>query len=125
MQIKIEEKQGVEEWRIVIKERFGFDTARACVAAVRARPWNRQARLVFDLTDAEHLESSGLGAMLLLVERMPSAVRPEIRFRGAGILAVLQVAHMERHFDLVPVGGLAALGGLPQKSRASVPKSKA
>jgi hypothetical protein len=121
MRITIQESQGIERWRIAIQGRFGFDIARACVAELKKRPWSGKAQIVFDLVDAEHLESSGLGAMLLVVERMPRRIRPEIHFRDAAILAILQVAHMERHFDLVPVGAVHPILHAQDSSKPSSP----
>lgn len=109
MRIHILENEGIEEWRIAISGCFGFEVARACVAEMRARPWTGRARIVFDLSEVDHLESAGLGAMLLVVERMPSRARPAIRAAQAQVWGVLQVARMERHFDLLPVGRLRGL----------------
>ena len=106
MQLKVREDQGIEEWCISIKGSFGFDAARAFLAEMKKRPWSGKARIVFDLTEVDHLESSGLGAMLLVVERVNSQTRPVIRCGDERVWAVLHIAHMERLFDLVPVGRL-------------------
>jgi anti-anti-sigma regulatory factor len=106
MRIIVNQNQGIEEWRVVIKGCFGFEVARACLAEMRDRTWSGKGRIVFDLTQVDHLESSGLGAMLLVVERMLSRERPVIRCAHPGVWEVLAVARMDRQFDLEPVGQL-------------------
>lgn len=106
MQLTVREDQGMEEWCITVKGSFGFDAARAFLAEMKKRPWSGKARIVFDLSEVNHLESSGLGAMLLVVERVNSQTRPVIRCGDERVWAVLHIAHMERLFDLVPVGRL-------------------
>ena len=122
MQISVRENQGVEEWWVTIQGSFGFDTARAFLAEMKKRPWTGKSRVVFDLTAVDHLESSGLGAMLLVVERLDSKTRPVIRCSEERVWAVLHIAHMERLFDLVPVGKLQHSMGTPlPNSPYSVP----
>ncbi len=113
MQLAVKENQGVEEWWVTLKGSFGFEAARAFLAEMKKRPLSGKARVVFDLSEVDHLESSGLGAMLLVVERMNNQVRPVIRCGSERVLAVLQIAHMERLFDLVPVGRIAASATFP------------
>ena len=106
MRISIKDNQGIEDWVVSIKGQFGFEVAKACLAELRQRPWHGKARIVFDLADVENLESAGLGAMLLLAERMHGPNRPVIRCANASVWGVLTVARMDRQFDLVPVGRL-------------------
>ncbi len=106
MQLKIRDNQGVEEWCITIKGSFGFEAARAFLAEMKKRPWNGNGHVVFDLTEADHLESSGLGAMLLVVDRLQSKHKPVIRCGNERVWAVLHIAHMDRIFNLEPVGAL-------------------
>lgn len=106
MQITVREDQGMEEWCVTLKGSFGFEAARAFLAEMKKRPWSGKARIVFDLSEVTHLESSGLGAMLLVVERVNSQTRPVIRCGSEQVWAVLHIAHMERLFDLVPVGSI-------------------
>lgn len=106
MQITVRDDQGVEEWYVTLKGSFGFETARAFLAEMKKRTWSGKARIVFDLSEVTHLESSGLGAMLLVVERVNSQTRPVIRCGNEQVWAVLHIAHMERLFDLVPVGSI-------------------
>jgi anti-anti-sigma factor len=121
MRIQLKENQGVQEWHISIKGDFDFDVARACLAEMTQRVLENPARVVFDLFEATHLQSCGLGAMLLVAERMPlKKVRPEIRCGDPNIMAVLQVAGMDRQFDLVPVGRLRGLMMFGQPGSLSV-----
>ncbi|MEW5769978.1 MAG: STAS domain-containing protein [Pseudomonadota bacterium] len=107
MPLTIQNKQGVEEWCVSVRGRFDFSVARACLAEVGARAWHRNARLVFDLTDVERIESAGLGAMLLLLERMPGAHRPVVRCANREVWSVLHITHMEHYCDLEAEGELA------------------
>jgi len=125
MQITVRENQGMEEWVVAIKGSFDFETARAFLAEMKNQTWSGKARIVFDLVDAEHLESSGLGAMLLVAERMRSPSRPVIRCGHERVWGVLRIAHMERIFDLVPVGPLQYLVTLTHPSAAAAAKAKA
>lgn len=125
MQITVRNHQGVEEWIVAIKGSFDFQTARAFLAEVKARPWTGKARIVFDLMAVDHLESSGLGAMLLVAERLNSRIRPVIRCGHERVWSVLRIAHMERIFDLVPVGPLQHLASQTQAANAAIPKDKA
>ena len=110
MRIQLKDNKGVQEWHISIEGNFDFDVARACLAEMKLRALENPARLVFDLLDVTRLESCGLGAMLLVAERMPiRKLRPEIRCGDPNIMAVLQVARLDRMFDLVPVGRLRGL----------------
>jgi anti-anti-sigma factor len=126
MQFIVRENQGVEECCITLKGNFGFDVARAFLAEMKKRPTSGKTRIVFDLSGVDHLESSGLGAMLLVVERMESQHRPIIRCGNERVWAVLQIAHMERLFDLVPVGPLADRAGaastnIPYQTKVEAP----
>lgn len=106
MQLVVRDNQGVEEWCVTLKGSFGFETARAFLSEMKKRPASGRARIVFDLAAVDHLESSGLGAMLLVVERMNSQARPTIRCGNENVWAVLHIAHMERLFDIEAVGAL-------------------
>jgi len=106
MQLKIRDNQGVEEWCITIKGSFGFEAARAFLAEMKKRTWTGSGHVVFDLSEADHLESSGLGAMLLVVDRLQSKHKPLIRCGSERVWAVLHIAHMDRMFDIEAVGGL-------------------
>jgi len=106
MKISVKDNQGVEEWCITLEGCFDFEAARDCLTDMRQRPWSGKGRIIFDLRYVDHLESAGLGAMLLLVERMPSRVRPAIRCSAPKVWAVLKVARLDRHFDLIPEGRL-------------------
>jgi len=121
MQISVRENEGVEEWYVTIKGSFGFEAGRAFLAEMKKNPWSGKARIVFDLSEVTHLESSGLGAMLLVVERVKSQARPVIRCGDERVWAVLHIAHMERLFDLVPVGRIRD----PMRASASNATSKA
>lgn len=98
---------------------------RAFLSEMKAKPWSGKARIVFDLTEAEHLESSGLGAMLLVAERLRSQIRPVIRCGHEQVWAVLQIAHMERIFDLVPVGSLQHLATQTLPASTAVSRDEA
>ena len=114
MRISIKTLQGVEEWHITIAGNFDFEVARACMAEMKQRAWNGTARLVFDLCDVVHLQSCGLGAMLLVAERLSGKFRPQIRCCNETVWAVLQVARMDRQFELIPLGRLRALAQPPR-----------
>lgn len=132
MQITVRESQGVEEWCVTLKGSFGFEAARAFLAEMKKRPCSGKVRIVFDLSQVTHLESSGLGAMLLVVERINCQIRPVIRCGNEQVWAMLHIAHMERLFDLVPVGPLqdpkmaaAANADAPYRHHPRVPSKAA
>lgn len=118
MEITVNENQGVEEWRITLNGSFGFEVARAFLEAMKKRARSGEARVVFDLSALDHLDSSGLGAMLLVVERFNSRCRPVIRCGDERVWAVLHVAHMEHLFDILPGGRLTRV---PSMDEAAMP----
>ncbi|MCP5277158.1 MAG: STAS domain-containing protein [Thiobacillus sp.] len=106
MQFSRKDDNGVEEWCLTLEGCFGFEVARAFLAEAKKSPCSGKTRVIFDLSSVDHLESSGLGAMLLVAERMNSRIRSIIRCGDERIWALLHIARLERLFDIVPTGQL-------------------
>lgn len=109
------------EMRIKIGRYFGLDEAVRCMRDCPRAPAVLPRRVVFDLLGTCHLQTAGLGYMLMVRERCRlSRESAEILFDHADIGHMLRLARFEEKFHLVPRDGARTVA-LPRQAGLNIP----
>lgn len=99
------------EVRVKVGGRFGFDAAVLCM---RDRPHSQNGpmrRLVFDLLGTRHIETAGLGFMLMIKERGHlSRDKAIVLYDHPDVGRMLHLAHFDQKFHLLSRGETLAAG---------------
>ena len=84
----------------VLESRLGADKALAFKAAIGRYLDGAPASLVIDLTKVEFIDSSGLGALLSVLKRMPKGNELVICGAGEAVSNMFKLTRMDRVFTL-------------------------
>jgi len=112
------------EMRIKVGRNFGLDEAVRCMRNCPHTPGGNARRVVFDLLGTRHIQTAGLGFMLMVKERCQLArENAVILYDHADIGQMLYLAHFEEKFQLVRQGGERSKFEPDPSDRASADRS--